>query len=481
MEDNFTRDEFEDFLRDQIRNHRMYPRDIIWREIHKKLHGDKKWPALSVAAILLFSLSVIISVYFKPKANIFSIKPSIEPVSASPSIKHNNNVLNNLTTSSAFSRSTIPAIVFKQQPNEIVEAAGVSNSNSAPPAIAINNNVTKGADVNKAVFTRKQIIAEQSGVKMDNAYSIANNSKIKSLISSNNNTVIISENAEITTSTKQLKETKGISPGKIDGVKNLKGANASSGVFPAIYKHKSSNSKFSYLVYAAPSISYRKLFEDRSMLKPGSAGPVGLNYVANVNNVVRHKPGPGIEAGISFMYNLSTRFRVKSGFQFNVRQYSIDAYRSTTEVASIALIRSTGIDTINTIAEYRNNNGYYSAKLNNRYYQLALPIGIEWEILGTKRIKLNIAASIQPTYLLNRNAYLLSTNFKNYTESPEIVRKWNINSNIETFISINSGDLKWQIGPQVRYQPYSTFIPQYPIKEHLIDYGIKIGVAKAIR
>jgi hypothetical protein len=79
---------------------------------------------------------------------------------------------------------------------------------------------------------------------------------------------------------------------------------------------------------------------------------------------------------------------------------------------------------------------------------------------------------------MNHNAYLLSTNFKNYSENPEMVRSFNINSNIEAFLSFKAGYFKWQIGPQLRYQPYSTFIPQYPIKEHLMDYGIKIGLSK---
>ncbi|HKG68579.1 MAG TPA: outer membrane beta-barrel protein, partial [Segetibacter sp.] len=244
-------------------------------------------------------------------------------------------------------------------------------------------------------------------------------------------------------------------------------------------KPKTLRNKFGFQIYVAPSVSYRKLIEDRSMLTEGSnTGPVGLNYVADVNNVVRHKPGNGIEAGVSILYNLTNKFRFKSGLQFNVRQYSIEAYRSSTELASIALIGDHGIDTINTVAVYRNNNGYSSAELVNRYYQLAIPVGVEWEIIGNKRIQLNVAGSIQPTYLINHNAYILSTNFKNYSENPEMVRSFNINSNIETFISYKVGDFKWQLGPQLRYQPYSTFIRQYPIKEHLMDYGIKIGLSK---
>ena len=76
---------------------------------------------------------------------------------------------------------------------------------------------------------------------------------------------------------------------------------------------------------------------------------------------------------------------------------------------------------------------------------------------------------------------MISTNFKNYTENEDMVRQWNINSNIEAFASFVVGDFKWQVGPQIRYQPYSTFIKQYSIKEHLIDYGIKLGVSTNIR
>jgi hypothetical protein len=244
---------------------------------------------------------------------------------------------------------------------------------------------------------------------------------------------------------------------------------------------KRTRKRFNYLVYIAPSISYRKLTEDPALAKNNtSGGPVALNYVTNVNNVVRHKPGTGIEAGASILYNLTDKVRIKSGIQFNMRQYNIEAFRSTREQTSIALITSNRTDTINASSFYRTNNGYTPAELTNRYFQLAVPIGLEWEIVGNKKVQLNIAGSIQPTYLLNKNAYLLSTNFKNYAVNRDMINSWNINSNIEAFISFKVGDYKWQLGPQVRYQHLPTFIPQYPIKEHLIDYGVKLGVSKMI-
>jgi hypothetical protein len=163
-----------------------------------------------------------------------------------------------------------------------------------------------------------------------------------------------------------------------------------------------------------------------------------------------------------------------------MRQYNIEAYRTNREQASIALITNNRTDTINASSVYRTNNGYFTAELKNRYFQLAVPVGLEWEIIGNKKIQVNVAGSIQPTYLLNKNAYLLSTNFKNYAESRNMVNSWNINSNIETFISFKVGDYKWQLGPQLRYQHLPTFIQKYPIKEHLMDYGLKLGVSKII-
>ncbi len=76
MEDNFYNDEFEQFLRQQANNHRMYPTDGVWQGIYKKLHGDKKWPALTIAAFTFLVATIAISVHFGPKPNIFVLENS---------------------------------------------------------------------------------------------------------------------------------------------------------------------------------------------------------------------------------------------------------------------------------------------------------------------------------------------------------------------------------------------------------------------
>ena len=483
MEDNFDKNEFEEFLKNQVRNQRMYPSDAVWRNINKKLHDDKKWPALTLAAFTLIGTAIAICAYFFPKPNIFAIQPAVQQQNITQSVDKNNNALSNLTSHGTNKEKSKPSLLL-------------NNNASKSDQLVFDNNSDKNGygavDKNKrslSVLTKQEKALQQPAENSSKEYiASAKPAKLYKVISPDESFVSDTTLAFSTTPKKEISKKKTGAPlvnqpaVKDYNDKNmvdefLKENQADVSLF-TLKKQKSIKNKFSYQLYIAPSISYRKLLEDPSILKGLGTGPVAINHITDVNKVVRHKPGTGIEAGISIMYNLSEKFRVKSGFQFNVRQYSIEAYRSNTEVASIALIERNRIDTINTIAFYRNNNGYYSTELVNRYYQLAIPLGVEWEVIGNKKIQLNVAATIQPTYLLNHNAYLLSTNFKNYSENPEMVRSWNLNSNIETFISFKVGDFKWQIGPQLRYQPYSTFIPQYPIKEHLLDYGAKIGVSK---
>lgn len=488
MEDNFNQNDFEEFLKEQVRNHRMYPADTVWRDINKNLHGDKKWPALTIAAFTLLSATIAICIHFKPKPDIFAIKPAdAQKASVSPSSQQNN-ILNNLPSS---------ASLYKEKSDFPVLQNPLPDNTTASRKKSIPDNTIKVIDRNKIATAEgredKKTIAPQAVYISAEKHSISKITQADIVLKSEKDAgyylnLTGQKNEIITPDTS--KKTK---PSK-ESTKVVKDYNDKNMVDDFLKDHKndialhttskvkSLKNKFGFQIYIAPSISYRKLVEDRSLMKEGTnTGPVGLNYVADVNKVVRHKPGNGIEAGVSIMYNLTNKFRFKSGVQFNVRQYTIEAYRSSTELASIALIGDHGIDTVNTLAVYRNNNGYYSAELVNRYYQLSIPIGVEWEIIGNKRIQLNVAGAIQPTYLINHNAYLLSTNFKNYSKNPDMVRSFNLNSNIETFLSFKVGDYKWQIGPQLRYQPYSTFIRQYPIKEHLLDYGIKLGLSKTFK
>ena len=71
---------------------------------------------------------------------------------------------------------------------------------------------------------------------------------------------------------------------------------------------------------------------------------------------------------------------------------------------------------------------------------------------------------------------MISTDYKNYVEVPQLIRRWNISTSFETFAGYSTGKINWKIGPQVRYQLLSSFQQKYPVKEHIFDFGLKVGI-----
>jgi hypothetical protein len=59
-------------------------------------------------------------------------------------------------------------------------------------------------------------------------------------------------------------------------------------------------------------------------------------------------------------------------------------------------------------------------------------------------------------------------------------RKWNISGGVEAFLSYRVGNIRWQIGPEFRYQLKSTYTSQSFISENLKTYGLKIGITKML-
>ena len=243
--------------------------------------------------------------------------------------------------------------------------------------------------------------------------------------------------------------------------------------------------KLNWQVYFSPTVNYRKLSggnyaDSRSTVQNV---PIALIHVGNANDFVDHTPAVGYEVGGSMMYRLTRNLTLKAGLQFNYTRYFIRAYSSMPELATIQLNSNFGYfaDSITGYTNVRNFGGKSKEYLQNRYFQLSAPIGLEMRIFGNGKLQFNVAGTIQPTYLLNKNSYLLTTDYSNYTKEPSLFRRWNLNGGLEAFISYQIGGLRWQIGPQFRYQLFSTYTDQYPLKENLMEYGIKIAISKIIR
>ncbi|RYZ52043.1 MAG: hypothetical protein EOO14_17240, partial [Chitinophagaceae bacterium] len=191
----------------------------------------------------------------------------------------------------------------------------------------------------------------------------------------------------------------------------------------AFNAYKSPRSKrFQTQFHFTPTISYRKLTENKSYLR--NVPQPSANYAAlysSVSNMVTHKPDIGFELGVTEKYAVSQKVRLRAGLQFNVNRYDIKAFQAPNAVATIALNnrRTSQVDSVQTTSTYsnvdvnRNNRGSW---LQNFSFQVSAPVGVELTLKGNDKMQFGIAGSVQPTYVLGDRAYMITTDYKRYTQ-----------------------------------------------------------------
>ncbi len=244
------------------------------------------------------------------------------------------------------------------------------------------------------------------------------------------------------------------------------------------YKGKRTKKSWRLQWSVSPTISYRQLIEDASALQAArsvmNAAPALA--IPELESVVNHKPDLGLQFGLSVNRQLTKRLDFVGGLQFNINKYDIRAYRGGREVATVGLNNQGGTGSVSSFTNYRSADGVWAKWLANYYFSLSAPIGFQYRVIGNKKWSWGVGSTIQPTYVLSKQAYMLSADYKNYLEVPSLVRQWNLNGQVETFVGFQKGKTRWTLGPQARYQILSSYEKSYPVQEHLFDVGIKLGV-----
>ena len=244
------------------------------------------------------------------------------------------------------------------------------------------------------------------------------------------------------------------------------------------------NDKLSWELYIAPTLNTHYLYglNYQTMAQSVQSAPIMVVHVANVNGFVDNTPVMGYDVGGNILYRISKNISLKAGLDFSFNRYYIKAYNSNPTQASVTLNSYQGY-----IADSLNNsNSGVSTDKNpqhyqNRYYQLSLPVGVEMNVAGNGKLQLHVGATLQPSYLLNTDAYVLSNDYNSYEKDPQAFRRWNLIAGTEVYLSYAVGKIRWEIGPQVRYQIFSTYKNSYPLQENMLNYGIRIGISKSIR
>lgn len=475
MESNYNNRDFEQFVKQNADQYRMFPSDKVWVGIDKALHTRRRWYGWGLAFLLLLTGAGVALVMLTTPANkqtqpVYSATTGSLPLTSNQLVTTKEPVyLSKPAADIAVSRPLNFDNNYQKEPltgsnnnSEVLIAKQQGSATVSPVADAPESNkVVQAIQDNK---TFKYLIAGNTILDHKSQDHII--SKHKDLLPESASINVKTEKAEEKNTPPTYVEPASEYPLTIESVINS-------------FKKTKPSRKISYQVYLTPTISYRKLSENKGFLQSAAAAGSIPSFAAynDVKNVVIHKPDIGLEAGIAAKYSLTKAIAVKTGVQFNISRYDIKAFTYPGEIATIALDAGSNTS-ISRETIYRARSGRQSNWLQNLYYSVSLPVGVEVKIApGRNRANyFGMAATIQPTYIISDRTYLLSTDFKNYVKVPSLTRRWNMNTGIEAFMNYGAGKTKWQIGPQVRYQIMSSFQNKYPVKENLFDFGLKVGI-----
>ncbi|MGQ0740474.1 MAG: hypothetical protein ACT4OJ_15600 [Bacteroidota bacterium] len=470
MESNFNNRDFERFVQQNADQYRMFPTEKVWKGVHQALHSRRRWYGIGLA-LLLITTAVVTWVMLSPgnrENNLASAS-----VKTTEAEKAGDATVTGVTSPVKTRQNNSPFITSPEDLKQTVSAVKVAgladDNNTTTPSeeILVNENAAAVDPAPLAVLnpdgriTQKQNIFEGNNKKTVSPAVIAT-------------PVILPVNAAIAKADKPA-DISTAAGKKSDDVKDTK--------LPLIPERtakpisKLSKKKLSWQLYLTPTVSYRKLAENTAFISAARYNSIvngtgGALYTTDVNTMVNHKPDLGFQLGLRTAYPVSKWFSLTGGFQFSVSKYDIKAYDHPAEVTTIALTDRS----VSAVSSLRNTNGYKVNWLRNFYFSASVPIGMELKLSDGDKNYFGIAGTIQPTYVLDNRAYLISADYKNYAEVPSLTRRWNMNTSFEIFSAHTTGKLKWRVGPQVRYQTMSSFVKNYPIKEHLFDFGLKLGI-----
>ncbi len=463
--------QIEQFLKTELDKHKIYPEEKVWNEIYKDLHGYKRWHALTIVTFIVITALTLTTLKFN----------NIVKLSLVSKNKKNIYYLNQINTTSAnlISENILPKqkkfnSVNKEEMDlfqiiNLPKKSIASVSKLAPSTYPLEKLNTS--------FNNSSFISNTS-VNVNNQF---NENTIGSLFFHTTNSKFVKLWANLLFAINTQPEGKFLTQNNLTKKENPVSINQTPISFNL---NKPKQSKLEIQFYTTPSISYRKLKDDKSRNTINSRNintpqPLPAIYYVDINDVVKHKPALGLEVGVGILYKVSPKIKLKTGLQFNARKYYIDSYKDGLNIAQIAVLTSNGLDTINQFAT-SSTTGISNKSLKNSLYQASVPLGIQWQLLKSNKFEISLEATLQPTLTLNKNVYLISTDYKYYTDGNSFFRKWNFNTSLEINFTYKVGNYNIFISPQARYQHLPTYTDKYPIKEYRLDNGLRIGFTKEI-
>jgi hypothetical protein len=466
MEREFYTDDFENLLKENADQFKMAPSKKVWHGIYNDLHPGRRWPSAAMSLIIIFSLVIVSNLNNSrskrnslPNLQKGQLQTVIEKISNNSVEQSENKIYqtntidqknykaqknSKVTLKKSFATSKIDLLNKEEQ---IVENKIFDSKNNNDEIIAFGPNTTGINDLNNVTGNG---IQEEVAVPV-----ILTNSSLNAIILAENNNAV---NKFAEANSRRANHNS----------KTISNFSQNESVHVPILRSPR-NTKVSWMYYLSPAFSFRTYSNH-------DEGRIS-------NSDVVHHPAFGFEAGSMMKYALSKKLKFTSGFQANYSAYTIQAHNTHPVMATLLLYDKQDLPySISSISFYANGPGNAIVDLENYTLQISLPVGLEYKLAGNNDdVQLNAFATFQPSFIVANRAYLLSTDKKNYITQSPLSNKFNAGTNFGTFVSFNSNKFSWQIGPQIRYQLFSSYKNAYRVREHFIDYGIRVGVSNLIR
>ena len=478
MESNFNNREFEQFVKQNADQYRMFPSEKVWKGIHANLHTRHRWYGLGLALLLLTSAAVT-WVMLTPNNTVTGVAQTLASIQKASEV-----------SSKKAEPARILATNLPPTQRTIPFNAGVNDP--SPDHLLTGNTGIEEPVFRTSAFSAEMlspVVASVVREKTEAPLLFYNTHKSVSIPDKNLLAVVQAPAAVTFEDYVRDNYPEPFHPAEDRQAainESLKSQLVSE--FPMTiesvlnsFRKGNGRKKISWQIYFAPTVSYRKLKENNDFRSSALASVNSTNYLypvlSDINNMVTHKPDMGLELGFNAGYPISRSIDLTLGLQFNVSKYDIRAFSHPGEMATIALSTASGRrNSVSTVSTYRNFSGQKQSWLHNLYTSVSLPVGTQVKLPTSSKTYVGIGGNVQPTYIVGERAYLISTDFKNYAEVPWLIRRWNLATNVEIFAGFTTNKIKWKVGPQMRYQWLSSFEAKYPVKEHLFDFGLKVGV-----
>lgn len=432
-------DSFEQVLKQRADEYRMYPSDQSWEVIYQRLQQPARfrWKLASFFTITLLSAGLWVSVN----------QHEVNMVSGSLTQPTQSAAQNNAIVYTAPVKQRMPLITAVAQNPVIKEDIQQSTEQKQTAATVVEEPIEKVI-----------VPAEETTPNIETALFLTDAQELKtiSLVPAGEFAAIAKEPVDI------AQETVAPEPDN-----NQTDADLNFEVNVPVITTKKPEAQLQY--YITPSTSYRVLVTENKY---------NFGNIRDPKAAIFHQPFLGLEIGASYIKPINKNISFTGGLQFNFTSYVVTGSKFSPEVATVTLSPFRNIQRVTSL---RTRNGYFDQNMLNKTLQVSVPFGIRMDIVDGKKIAWNMATTIQPTYLIAATGYMLTNDYKNYIKAPEFLKLFNINYGFETFVRVKSKNSEFQLGPQLRYQLLSNAKASYPIKEHLVDYGIKFGFIKNLK